>query len=205
MLCRDMPKLRRTQEERSATTRAALLEATIECLSELGYARTTTVEIVRRAGVSRGAHLHHFRTKEELVTSAVEHIFALREREFRIAFSQVPAGPGRAVAAVDLLWSMFQGATFHAWLEVSVAARTDKALRRTVQAITRRFALTVRDTFHELFAVPASQAGLVDVAPTFTFALLEGLALDRMILGDEPRIETALARFKMLAALVLPS
>jgi AcrR family transcriptional regulator len=200
-----MPKLRRTQEERSASTRAALLEATIECLSELGYARTTTVEIVRRAGVSRGAHLHHFRTKEELVTSAVEHIFALREREFRVAFSQVPAGPGRAAAAVDLLWSMFRGSTFDAWLEVSVAARTDPALRRIVQAITRRFAGTVHDTFHELFAVPASQAGLLDVAPAFTFALLQGLALDRMILGDEPRLETALARFKMLAGLVLPS
>src|SRR5258706_14432846 len=65
---------RRTQAERRAGTRALLLEATVECLAERGYAGTTTTEVARRAGLSRGAQLHHFGTKTDLVTAAVEHL-----------------------------------------------------------------------------------------------------------------------------------
>src|SRR5229473_7754051 len=86
---------RRTQEERSASTRARLLDATISCLSELGYARTTTTEIAERAGVSRGAQLHHFPTKAELVTTAVEHLFEKRTEEFRRAFESLPESADR--------------------------------------------------------------------------------------------------------------
>src|SRR5882672_9007518 len=81
---------RRTQEERSATTRALLLDATLECLTELGYARTTTTEIAERGGVSRGAQLHHFPTKAELVTEAVEHLFERRNEESREPFARLP-------------------------------------------------------------------------------------------------------------------
>jgi len=73
-------RARRTQAERTASTRARLLDATLECLCDLGYARTTTPEIARRAGLSRGAQLHHFPTKAELVTGAIEHLFARRNR-----------------------------------------------------------------------------------------------------------------------------
>src|SRR5436853_7131184 len=126
---------RRTQEERSANTKARLLDATIDCLSDLGYARTTTTEIAERAGVSRGAQLHHFPTKAELVTTAVEHLFERRTEEFRKAFATLPANIDRTAAAVDLLWSMVSGPTFHAWLQLVVAARSDPDLRQTVSAI----------------------------------------------------------------------
>jgi len=100
---------RRTQEERSAATKGRLLDATLECLAELGYARTTTTEIAERGGVSRGAQLHHFATKAELVTEAVEHLFERRDQEFREAFARLPADASRGRAAVDLLWSMVAG------------------------------------------------------------------------------------------------
>ena len=68
----------RTQAERSATTRQALLDATIRCLVEEGYANTTTARVAELAGVSRGAHLHHFQTRSSLVAAAVEHLRARR-------------------------------------------------------------------------------------------------------------------------------
>ena len=114
---------RRTQAERTASTRARLLDATLECLCDLGYARTTTPEIARRAGLSRGAQLHHFPTKAELVTGAIEHLFARRNREFREAFARVPGGADRYAAAIDILWTMVSGPTFHAWLELAVGTR----------------------------------------------------------------------------------
>ena len=70
------PARRRTQEERSAATQTRLLDAAVECLVELGYGATTTTVVAERAGVSRGAQLHHFATRADLVGAAVQHVFA---------------------------------------------------------------------------------------------------------------------------------
>jgi AcrR family transcriptional regulator len=58
--------IRRTQEERRAATRGALLDATIDCLVEYGYHGVTTSRVAERAGVSRGAQVHYFPTKTDL-------------------------------------------------------------------------------------------------------------------------------------------
>jgi AcrR family transcriptional regulator len=195
---------RRTQEERSASTRTRLLDATIECLSDLGYARTTTTEIAERAGVSRGAQLHHFPTKAELVTTAVEHLFEKRTEEFRRVFATLPASVERTAAAVDLLWSIVSGSTFHAWLELVVAARADAELRKTVAAIGRRFAENVDRTYRELFPAAAGANPFLDLAPIFTFALLQGLALDKISGADESKIAMILSLLKGLAAMAIP-
>jgi AcrR family transcriptional regulator len=192
---------RRTQEERSAATRARLLDATVACLADRGYARTTTTEIARRARVSRGAQLHHFPTKAQLVTTAVEHLFEQRHREVRAAFARLPAGADRATAGVDLLWSIISGATFHAWVELVVAARTDAKLRRTVTGISHRFLDAVTRSFRELF--PDAE-GHRDFIPAFAFAVLQGLALDRMAMPDAPHIRLVIDRLKLLGRLVLP-
>ena len=65
---------RRTQEERRTATRGALLDATIDCLIEYGYGGVTTTRVVERAGVSRGAQVHHFPTKAVLVSEALRHL-----------------------------------------------------------------------------------------------------------------------------------
>jgi AcrR family transcriptional regulator len=201
-----MPRVRRTQEERSAATRGRLLDATIDCLFDLGYANTTTVEIARRARLSRGAQLHHFPTKEKLVTTAVDHLFAQRRQEFLVAFARIPEGENRAKAAVDLLWQMFSGPTFYAWLELVVAARTDPELRKAVSSIALRFAETVQRTFEQLFGPPRpGVSAFLDVAPMFTFALLQGLALDRIVAEDDPRLVAVLDRFKALATMLIPA
>ena len=69
-----MTSVRRSQAERSAATRATLLDATIDCLIEEGYASITTSRVAERAGLSRGAHLHHFQTRNALVAAAVEQL-----------------------------------------------------------------------------------------------------------------------------------
>jgi AcrR family transcriptional regulator len=197
-------KPRRTQEERSAATRTRLLDATIECLFELGYAGTTTTVIAERAGVSRGAQLHHFPTKSELVTTAVEHILERRLREFREAFAKIPAGVDRDDAAIDILWSMVSGPTFYAWLELLVAARTDADLRAKMGEIGRRFFDNVELTYQELFPLPEDASAFAKVAPHFTFALLEGLALDAISHPNDPHHVQVLEALKLLARLVRP-
>src|SRR4051794_19996238 len=95
------PTRHRTQAERSERTRELLLDATIACLVELGYARTTVHEICRRAGLSRGAQQHHFTTKADLMTSALEHLFKRLGEEIE---SSLPPGPARLETGIDLLW-----------------------------------------------------------------------------------------------------
>ncbi len=131
------PTGRRTQAERTAGTRAKLLDAAIDCLVELGFAKTSTQEIARRAGVSRGAQLHHFPSKESLVIAAVEHLVDRRLSEILEAEPDPARGP-------EILADAFSGPLFYAALELWVAARTDPALHEAMIPLERRVAEAIQ-------------------------------------------------------------
>jgi AcrR family transcriptional regulator len=190
------------QEERSAETRRRLLDATLECLHQLGYAGTTTLEIARRAGVSRGAQLHHFRHKEELVVKALEHAFDLRLARFRELAAQMPSpAEARINALVDLLWPAFKGPAFYAWLELVVASRTDSALRDAVRAASGRFAIGIHEVFTSMFG----QTGTVYHEPIVgvIFPMLEALAVTRVLFvedEEQSKVEPVLRLIKLIAS-----
>lgn len=167
---------RRTQAERRAHTHAALLDATAECLVERGYADTSTNDIVRRAGVSRGALLHHFSSKAELLGAAVEHVVNRCEMEFREAFAALPVEERTLERAVDQLWEIFRGPSFDAALELLVAARTDAELRAVLQQVLARFERNVSADFGVLFPATASAPESRAIV-RFTFAALQGAAI----------------------------
>jgi AcrR family transcriptional regulator len=180
---------RRTQAERSATTRAALLDATLACLVERGVAGTTTTEVAHRAGVSLGALGHHFPSKADLLTAAVRHLLERRQDEFRKAMADLDPGIDRMDAAIDLLWSMVSGPSFVAWLELTVAARTDPELAEAMRRTDAAFAESSVAIFRELFPEGEATGGLpAEIALGFTFALLEGLAL-ACLLGNPPGLD----------------
>jgi AcrR family transcriptional regulator len=184
-------RMDRRVQERSVATREALLDAALESLVDRGYAATTTIETARRAGVSRGAQLHHFPTKAQLLGTAVEHLFERRLAEFRVAFASVDPGANRLDAAVDLLWSMFQGPVFIAWVELWVAARTDPELAVTVVMVERRFTAETRAMFAEMFPrEPGDEAVIHDIGRDLAFAAMSGVALQRLFAhGERPASE----------------
>ena len=112
---------RRTQEQRSAETRARLLDATIECLVTYGYAGTTTPRVAELAGVTRGAQIHHFGSKEDLVVAAIEHLAAKRAQAAIRELGRVQASPDPVSMVLDFLWEAHQGPLFVATLELWVA------------------------------------------------------------------------------------
>ena len=181
--------------------RARLLDATVDCLARLGYAGTTTTEIAKRARVSRGAQLHHYPRKEDLVIASVEHVFRLRLEEFGKAFANVPADTDRRPIAVDLLWSMFQGPIFHAWLELVVASRTDKALREALREMNDRFQGDIKVYFKEIFG-PSPLTTDFELIPAFIFSLMDGMAM-RLIVGNDQENERILHLLKRYATLFL--
>ncbi|MBF6295278.1 TetR/AcrR family transcriptional regulator [Nocardia farcinica] len=126
---------RRTQEQRSAETQAKVMDAAIECLLEVGYGETTTQMVAKRAGVTRGALLHHYPSREDLVAGAVRYLAVKRTEEALRTFARLTQGESLIPDALDLLWALYQGPLFTAAIELLVASRTDPALARQVEAV----------------------------------------------------------------------
>ena len=202
---------RRTQAERSAETRTKLLEATVASLTDVGYARCSTTDICRRAGVSRGAMLHHFPSKAVLVTAACEHVVDVWAAEFRAAIETIPAVEDRFQAAVDVLWGLWKGPAVTAWFELVVAGRTDPDLRPHVAMVAWRLRETAMTTWHELFRLPdelwPDVVPLFDAIPLFMFSVLDGLAVSQMTAMPTATAdaEAVIALVKEMAALLNPA
>jgi AcrR family transcriptional regulator len=125
-------RIRRTQAERSAAMRVRLLDATIECLVTYGYAGTTTPRVAERAGVTRGAQIHHFRAKEDLVVAAIEHLAQQRVQAAMREFGRMEASTDPVSTVLEFLW---EGPMFVATVELWVAARTDSVLAGHVERV----------------------------------------------------------------------
>lgn len=188
----------RTQQERSERTRELLLDATIACLVELGYTRTTVHEICRRAGLSRGAQQHHFATKAELMTSALEHLFERLGAEILTAMATLPPGPERLDEGIDLLWRAYSGTLSTAAVELWVAARTDDELRARLLPVDRVLGHQTLEYYRQIVGTDVDEDRLRTLL-LLTVNLVRGLALDAMIGGDPTRRATLLAEWKAIA------
>lgn len=178
----------RTQAERRAETRAALLDATIECLVTYGYAQTTTGRIAELAGVSRGAQIPYFRTRAELVGAAVAHLAEERAKAVHARFAQ---GPVSVEEALDVLWEEHQGAAFDAALELWVASRTEPELRKKLHRIERDVATSIAREAEAALGAKARRRGFADDL-MFALATIRGLALLQISTGGSSRALDAL-------------
>lgn len=192
-----MSPARRTQATRRREMRARLLEATFACLVERGYAKTSTTAISERAGVSRGAQLHHFRTREDLMLAAIEHVFDQRRAHFRRAMARVPAGPDRLGRALDEMWKVVSGDATCAWLELVVAARAEPALRDKVERTTERLR---RAAAEELEAIAGDS--VPETALTFASALMDGLVVQQLAGLGAARADRVLGLLRQLASIL---
>jgi AcrR family transcriptional regulator len=199
------PQRSRTQAERSAATRVRLLDATIDCLVELGWSGTSTTEVVRRAGVSRGAQVHHYPTKEDLVVAAVEHLCGRRMAEYRATLGRLPASERTPAAAIDVLWSVWSGPTLEAWLELIVACRTRPALRARFVEFEHRFFDAAVALFEETLPEMTGDPEFARLALRFTFCLLDGLAVARLGGIDRAELDGVVEGFKVLTTVVSPT
>jgi AcrR family transcriptional regulator len=191
---------RRTQQERSETTRQRILDAVMWCLREEGWAAASTPRIAEIAGISRGALLHHYPTKSLLMRAALDHVLEQGQAQFLQAIDGIPDGPERLSAIIDALWATMSSDTFIPWIEVLVASRRDPELRETVEAFALRTQAVVDENFRRLFGVSGRESDVVAQAPLFAFALVEGLALRQLVIADD-RADNALDVLKRLAGL----
>ena len=186
-----------TQQERSRVTQQRLLDATVDCLIEYGWARTTTTLIADRAGVSRGAQLHHYPTKTALVLAAIAHLSQRRAAELtaEAAALRTDSPADRVDHVVDMLAAAFTGPLFVAALELWVAARTDPELRAALLPLEARMGREMHRVAVSLLDADESRPG-VRQAVQATLDLLRGLGVANLLTDDTQRREALLAGWK---------
>ncbi len=194
--------VRRTQAERSATTRARVLRAGVDALVELGYAATTTGEVQARAGVSRGALTHHFPTRSSLMLAAMDLLYEDFSSDVRQAAADLPAGRARLRPALAMVWGRFDGPLFTAAMELWVAARTDTELRSALIPHERALGLELRTLCREVLGPELSAHPRAETAYQVLLTSMRGQGMAYVLQPDAPRSDVPVEQWlTMLEAL----
>lgn len=165
-----------------------LVRATVESLVELGYARTTTQEVQRRAGVSRGALTHQFTSKADLMLAAVDHLYEEFSASVRQAAADLPVEPAaRKRLGVELVWHRFHGPLFIAAMELWGAARTDPELRTALLPHERRLGAQLRGLTTEVFGEGVARHPQAEAVYQVLLTSMRGQALTYTLQPDAPR------------------
>ena len=198
---------RRTQAERSAATRARLLDATTACLVELGYAGTTTLAVCERAGVSHGSLLHHYGTRERLLAAALESVQGrLRQR----VVDQVRSLPlerehlaERVETLVDLMGAAFDAPEFKAIVELWLAAANRPPVSDTVWPEAHLFDAEIFPLAESLFPDVVERLPNFRVYVSLLFQSMQGMGLARATWPAHPEGDAMRAQVRVLLARIL--
>jgi AcrR family transcriptional regulator len=174
----------RRQKDRNAETRLRLLTSAARALFELGYAGASIGVITKRAGLTKGAHLHHFQTKEQLMRATIEFLFSeVRIRQEHVALRwtkdvQIIEQELEEVASAAFDWR------FISLLELWMASRTEASLHRAFSETEARHAAARRSAMRDVFGdAVMDRSSLPEIAGGFNF-LLRGLFLQQILGGD---------------------
>lgn len=177
----------------------------MECLVDLGWSGTSTTEVARRAGVSRGAQQHHYPTKMVLVAASLEHLLERQRLAYETAFAVLPPQRRNVEGALDLLWEVFRGRPAKALLELAVAARTDDELRPLCRDLNERILEVILETFERLFPSNTLPDDYVPTMLRGVFAMFVGLSVQHALDDDAAGHQKAvLDQVKSVARLIIP-
>jgi AcrR family transcriptional regulator len=189
---------RRTQRERSESTIARLIDATIESISEVGYYRTSLGEICRRSGSSRGGLTRHFATRLDIVAAAAE---TVAERHLAAVRSRLADRPGATIGEVlRIQRERARDPSNLVWFELMVAARTDEELRAHIAPFVRRYYAAMDELAGELPGLgdldPAARHAVVTLARNY----LDGEAISSSLVPEPATEDRCLDLLEQAAA-----
>ncbi|WP_306186627.1 MULTISPECIES: TetR/AcrR family transcriptional regulator [unclassified Streptomyces] len=183
------------KQDRSRATRQRLLQAAVACLAEHGWAGSTVSAVAERAGVSRGAAQHHFPTREDLFTAAVEYVAEERSTATRALFPGGASGDRRAV--VRALVDLYTGPLFRAALHLWVAASNEDQLRARVTELEARVGRETHRIAVELLGADESRPGARETVQGF-LDMARGLGLANLLTDDTARRERVVTQWAAL-------
>lgn len=165
------------QARKSAATRDQIISAAIRCIVDLSYSKTTTIKISEKAGLSRGATLHHFPSKMDIIRAAVEYLHEKRIQAFRRSIREIPDGADMAHLAVEAYSAHLNHPIYIALFELSVAARTDNELKEILYPAQLAFDREWYETAWDLFPDWHSDRKAFDLALNLSQQVMEGMAI----------------------------
>lgn len=181
------PADREPKQDRARATRQRILSAAVACLAEHGWSGSTVAVVCARAGVTRGAAQHHFRTREELFTAAIAHMAEEWLAAVRARARALPgSGQDRTYAVVDMLVAVHTGPLFRAALHLWVAATDEPALRTRVAALEARIGREAHRLAVEFLAADESVPGVREAVQA-TLDMARGLGLANLLSDDSAR------------------
>ena len=179
---------RKHQTPKSIATRKSILDATIQCFVEIGYHRTTTTEISKRANVTRGAVQYYFPTTPDVLRASIEHLLAEWTSEYTAALQKRPPGANKYEFAIDTYWEFIQNPLYVAWQELIAAGRTDEELRKLVDDASIINDVKRREMGHEVLPELDNVASDdFSLGRDFGRVMLEGLSLTQLTYDRERR------------------
>ncbi|MEU0683010.1 MULTISPECIES: TetR/AcrR family transcriptional regulator [Streptomyces] len=184
------------KQDRSRATRQRLLEAAVACLAEHGWAGSTVSVVAERAGVSRGAAQHHFPTREDLFTAAVEYVAEERSTALCALFPDGAAAHDRR-AVVSALVGLYTGPLFRAALHLWVAASNEEQLRPRVTELELRVGRDSHRIAVELLGADESRPGVRETVQGF-LDMARGLGLATLLTDDTARRERVVTQWAAL-------
>jgi AcrR family transcriptional regulator len=190
------------REERTATSRARILDAAVACLVESGYSGATTLRIQARAGVSRGRLLHHFPSRDELLVAASRHLSTerLRDTGMRVDGLGDHLTPAeRLDRAVELMWETFSQPHFWAAVELWTAARTNRELRDAVLPEEREILAVVRAGMARFYGPGLASHPRYPHVRDLLFTSMRGVGLTYALEHRDPRTDPHLPLWKDVA------
>lgn len=165
------------QARKSAATRSQIISAAIRCIVELSYSKTTMIKISEKAGLSRGATLHHFPSKMDIIRAVVEYLHEKRILAFRRSIREIPEDADMAHVAVQAYSDHVSHPIYVALFELSVAARTDPELKEILHPAQLAFDREWYETAWDLFPEWHSDRKAFDLALSLSQQLMEGVAI----------------------------
>ncbi len=186
---------------KSLRTRARILDTALRLFAEIGYHPASNAAIAEASGLTRGAMLYHFASREALLDSVIPHIQAARARLFEDAANQMPAGTDRTEHAIDSYWRLLHQPAFVAFAELETAARTDIPLRDRLRSAQADFdRAQVGETMADL--VRAGDSPRLQASRDLARFVLEGLARAHLAYEADPRTDRLLAVVKRAARML---
>ena len=180
--------------ERTAAMRKRLIEAAIECLGRIGYGATTLQVVIDQAGVSRGAVLHHFPTKVDLMIAVAEFAAGKQDRQVRRLLAETKPGMERYLAITAATWDAMTRPPAIALLEIMMGSRSDPELGERFPAVIEKLESTQReDVWREAEGVGITDRESVEAMVHLHNAAMRGLALELMFSKDAAKAESAMA------------
>ena len=193
--------VRGSHADRTAAMRKRLIEAAIDCLGKLGYGATTLQVVTDVAGVSRGAVLHHFPTKVDLMIAVAEFAAGKQNRLVRRLLANTKPGMDRFLAITMATWEAMIQPPAIALHEIMMGSRSDKELGLRFPAVIEELERYQREGVWE----QAQSVGITDKASIEAMthlhnAAMRGLSMTLMFSGDRKKAEAAmklLRRYKI--------